>query len=113
MHTSGIRKLNLKANSFALGLRCSLFFIKMEEKKKKDWFKIKRYPHIGLPLDNRDRLKWIEKYVTNPDMVTKHSFLPFIHKTSKVKKFRKVYSAEHGAVVSVRPTHLDLLSLKT
>ena len=98
MHTSGIRKLNLKANSFALGLRCSLFFIKMEEKKKKDWFKIKRYPHIGLPLDNRDRLKWIEKYVTNPDMVTKHSFLPFIHKTSKVKKFRKVYSAEHGAV---------------
>lgn len=70
----------------------------MEEKKKKDWFKIKRYPHIGLPLDNRDRFKWIEKYVTNPEMVSKHSFLPFIHKTTKVKKFRKVYSIEHGDV---------------
>jgi len=48
----------------------------MEEKKKKDWFKIKRYPHIGLPLDNRDRFKWIENYVTNPEMIAKHSFLP-------------------------------------
>lgn len=70
----------------------------MEEKEKKDWFKIKRYPHIGLPLDNRDRFKWIENYVTNSEMIAKHSFLPFIHKTSKVKKFRKVYSSEHGAI---------------
>jgi retron-type reverse transcriptase len=98
MHASGIRKLILKANSFALGFAAHSFFIKMDKKKKKDWFKIKRYPHIGLPLDNRDRFKWIEKYVTNPEMVSKHSFLPFIHKTSKVKKFRKVYSDEHGAV---------------
>jgi len=70
----------------------------MEVKKKKDWFKIKRYPHIGLPLDNRDRFKWIENYVTSPDKIAKHSFLPFIHKTSKVKKFRKVYSNLDGSV---------------
>lgn len=70
----------------------------MKKKKQKDWFKIKRYPHIGLPLDYADRHKWIEKYVTNPEMVAKHSFLPFIHKTSKVKKFRKVYSDKDGKV---------------
>jgi len=70
----------------------------MEEKKQKDWFKIKRYPHIGLPLNYADRHKWIEKYVKSPEMVAKHSFLPFIHKTSKVKKFRKVYSNKDGKV---------------
>lgn len=98
MHTSGGSKLTLKANSFALGLRCSLFLFNMKEKKKKDWFKIKRYPHIGLPLENSDRLKWIEKYVTNPEKISKHSFLPFIHKTSKVKKFRKEYSSIDGII---------------
>jgi hypothetical protein len=98
MHISGIRQLILKANSFALGLRCSLFLNKMEKKKKKDWFKIKRYPHIGFPLDNRDRFKWIENYVTNPKEIAKHSFLPFIHKTSKVKKFRKDYSNLDGSL---------------
>lgn len=70
----------------------------MLEKKQKDWFKIKRYPHIGLPLNDGDRYKWIEKYVTNPDMVAKHSFLPFIHKTSRVKKFRKSYLTDTGSV---------------
>lgn len=70
----------------------------MEVKKKKDWFKIKRYPHIGLPLDNRDRFKWIESYITNPNEIAKHAFLPFIHKTSKVKKFRKDYSNLDGSL---------------
>lgn len=70
----------------------------MEVKKKKDWFKIKRYPHIGLPLDNRDCFKWIESYVTNPKEIAKHAFLPFIHKTSKVKKFRKDYSNLDGSL---------------
>ncbi len=68
----------------------------MIKKKQKDWFKIKRYPHIGLPLNSSDRYKWIEKYVTNPDMVAKHSFLPFIHRTSRVKKFRKSYLPDTG-----------------
>ncbi|MDC0584432.1 reverse transcriptase domain-containing protein [Bacteroidales bacterium] len=67
-------------------------------KKEKDWFKIKRYPHIGLPLNPNDRFKWIEKYVTDPNTVAKHSFLPFIHKTSRVKKFRKEYSSETGEI---------------
>lgn len=70
----------------------------MDVIKKKDWFKIKRYPHIGLPLDSRDRFKWIEPYVTNPEKVASHSFLPFIHKTSKIKIFRKDYSNIDGSM---------------
>jgi hypothetical protein len=69
------------------------------EKKQKDWFKIKRYPHIGLPLNPMsDRYKWIEKYVTNPEKVAKHSFLPFIHKTALVKNLEKSIST-HGAII--------------
>jgi hypothetical protein len=55
---------------------------------KKDWFRPKKYPHIGLPLSFEDR-SWVEKYVSNPNKVSKHAFLPFIHKTSIVRKFRK------------------------
>jgi hypothetical protein len=69
-------------------------------KKEKDWFKVKRYPHIGLPLNPHDRFKWIEKYVTSPESIAKHRFLPFIHKTAKVKKYRKVYNSTDGKVSS-------------
>ena len=68
----------------------------MATKTEKDWFKLKRYPHIGLPLNPSDRLKWIEPYVTSKDEIAKHAFLPFIHKTARVKKFRKKYNSTTG-----------------
>lgn len=34
-------------------------------------------------------------YILNPKNIAKHSFLPFIHKTSLVRKFRKKYD-ENG-----------------
>ncbi|MFT5217418.1 MAG: hypothetical protein ACI83H_002555 [Glaciecola sp.] len=68
-------------------------------KKEKDWFKLKRYPHVGFPLEASDRYVWIEKYVTNPDKIASHSFLPFIHKTYSQRKFRKKYSENDGKVV--------------
>ena len=67
--------------------------------EKKDWFKLKRYPHIGLPLKESDRSKWIESYVTNPCRIKTHSFLPFIHKTSRVRRFRKMYSNKTGNLI--------------
>lgn len=109
MHFSGFGQPNLKANSFALGLHCSLFFKQMKVKKEKDWFKIKRYPHIGLPLNANDRFKWIEKYVTDPKNIAKHSFLPFIHKTSRVKKFRKEYSQKTGEINSAYKNNKKIL----
>lgn len=59
-----------------------------KRKKKKDWYRLKRYLHIGMPLEPRDR-KWIEPYVKNEKAVEKHAFFPFIHRTMIVRKFRK------------------------
>ena len=64
----------------------------------KDWFRIKKYPHIDFPIENKDRYKWLQGYITNPEKITKHSFLPFIHKVSKKRKFRKKYD-ENGKII--------------
>lgn len=71
----------------------------MIKKKKKDWFKIKRYPHIDSQISINDRKK-IENYIFNTNNISKHSFLPFIHKTSLVKKFRKNYCRDCGKCIS-------------
>lgn len=52
-----------------------------------EWFKIKRYPHIGKPIRIKDYDK-VRKYVSNPLAVEKHSFLPFLHKTIVKRKYR-------------------------
>lgn len=53
----------------------------------KDWFKLKKYPHIGLPLQPKDKGKLIS-YVKNKDAVAKHRFTPFIHRQIKQRKYR-------------------------
>lgn len=55
--------------------------------EEKDWFRLKRYPHIGLPLQLKDR-GWVERYVSNPAKIKAHSFFPFIHRKISVRKFR-------------------------
>ncbi len=57
-------------------------------KKQKDWFRLKRYPHVGLQLEPKDRA-WIEYYLKDKDAISKHAFYPFIHRQLKVRKFRK------------------------
>lgn len=52
-----------------------------------EWFKIKKYPHIGLPITIKDYHR-IKQYVNNSDRVRIHSFLPFIHKTILKRRFR-------------------------
>ena len=68
-------------------------------KKEKDWFKLKRYPHIDNPLLAKDRYLWIEPYVTNPSKVATHNFFPLIHKKSKVRKFRREYCDKTGELL--------------
>lgn len=68
-------------------------------KNEKDWFKLKRYPHIGNPLLAKDRHVWIELYITNPLKVATHNFLPLIHKKSKVRKFRREYCNKSGELL--------------
>ena len=57
---------------------------------KREWFKIKLYPHIGLPLTWNDK-KRVCSYIKNKDYIAKHSFLPFIRKELISKKLRKEY----------------------
>lgn len=57
-------------------------------KKEKDWFKLKKYPHIGYPLSANDR-KWVKSYVTDDEKVKNHGFFPFIHRSSIKRKYRK------------------------
>ena len=52
-----------------------------------DWYKLKRYPHIGEPLTIKD-YKWVKEYVENEESIKKHSFLPLIHKCLVKRKFR-------------------------
>nr|WP_321454198.1 reverse transcriptase domain-containing protein [uncultured Carboxylicivirga sp.] len=59
-------------------------------KKKKDWFLPKGYPHIELPLKQKDR-PWVASYIEDDENISKHSFLPFIHKQIVTRKFRKRY----------------------
>ncbi|MEZ4945469.1 MAG: reverse transcriptase domain-containing protein [Chitinophagales bacterium] len=55
--------------------------------KQEDWFKIKKYPHIGNPIVIKDYNR-VKSYVNNSQKISKHSFLPFIHKTILKRKFR-------------------------
>ena len=59
----------------------------MEKRKEHPWIKLKRYPHIGFPLERSDVPK-LENYITDDNKVAKHSFLPFLHRTIFQRKFR-------------------------
>ncbi|MCX7547772.1 reverse transcriptase domain-containing protein [Xanthomarina sp. F1114] len=54
---------------------------------KTDWFKLKKYPHIGLPLQPSEKGKLIA-YVKNKNNIAKHRFTPFIHRQIKQRKYR-------------------------
>ena len=78
------------------------------------WLRVKRYPHIGLPIE-RKNFEYIRSIVTNPDIVSSHSFLPLIRreivthpykfdeKTGEKKRVRKVrnitYSSHFDSVI--------------
>lgn len=57
-------------------------------KKRKDWFRPKKYPHVGLPLELKDRHK-VECYVRNPQKVSCHPFLPLIRREQISHRYKK------------------------
>ncbi len=52
-----------------------------------EWYKLKRYPHIGEPLTIKD-YKWVKGYIEDETCIKKHSFLPLIHKCIIQRKYR-------------------------
>jgi len=57
-------------------------------KDRDTWYKLKKYPHIGLQLEPRDRA-WVEPYVNTKINIEKHAFYPFVHRQLKARKFRR------------------------
>lgn len=64
-----------------------LFLLLISMKKEKDWFKDRGYPHFSnkTPLSVR---KNIQRYVSNPKKIIRHSFLPLIYKEIKQRRYK-------------------------
>jgi len=71
-----------------------------------EWFTVKRYPHIGLPLEWKDKRK-VCSYITNREKIASHSFFPFIHKTITSRKFRKEYDKDGNLLNEGKRVHLN------
>jgi len=56
-------------------------------KKEKDWFKDRGYPHFSNKTPKRIR-KSVKYYVSNPNKVAKHSFLPLIYKEIRQRRYK-------------------------
>lgn len=96
----------------------------MKKKKEKDWFKDRGYPHFSNKTPKSVR-KNVLKYISNPNKVAIHSFLPLIFKEIKQRRYKEseikgVLRRSHkkqnkeGEIVSntkIRPilyaTHID------
>lgn len=61
----------------------------MKNKEDLDsWYKIKKYPHIGLPSENR---RQTISYIKDKNKIAVHGFVPFIHKVISTNRYRKEY----------------------
>jgi hypothetical protein len=61
--------------------------------KKYPWFKLKGYPHIGLPIERRHADE-IAEYVQDVEKIKSHAFKPFIYKEIKSRKYRRALDDE-------------------
>lgn len=57
--------------------------------KRKDWFKPKKYPHIGLPIETGTRHE-VENYLRNPTKISQHSFLPLIKRVQVSYRYKSI-----------------------
>lgn len=58
-----------------------------------EWLKFKKYPHIGRPLTKKRDSGWIREYVTNPENISSHKFVPLLHRTLSQRKYRPAKNA--------------------
>lgn len=67
-----------------------------------DWYKIKKYPHIGHPSKSR---RQTISYIKNKDKIAVHGFAPFIHKIISTNRYRKDYDSDGKSINSRRRTN--------
>ncbi len=58
-----------------------------------EWLSFKKYPHIGKPLTSKKDRIWLKAYVTNPENIAKHKFVPLLHRTLSQRKYRPLENA--------------------
>ena len=56
-------------------------------KTKKDWLKLKHYPHLSSKLNNK---AFIRSYVSDKEKVANHRFYPLLHYTILERKYKRV-----------------------
>lgn len=61
-----------------------------------EWLKFKKYPHIGLPLCPMKDAHWVVEYVSNPQNVVTHKFLPLLHRRLYQRKFRPEFPVSYN-----------------
>ncbi len=64
---------------------------KAQQDNQEFTIKPKFYPHIGLPLTNKEK---ITKLISDENFVANHAFFPFIRKTLSVTRYRKKYDKQ-------------------
>lgn len=53
-----------------------------------DWFKIKRYPHIGYPLAQKDIVR-VRKFLRDDEKIAHYAFLPLIQRKQVSWRYKK------------------------
>lgn len=71
-------------------------------KANKSWFKLKRYPHIGLPISPNQRND-IEKFIHNKIKISHYAFLPLIRREHRTFKYKKFYADSRAEGVEFQP----------
>lgn len=70
-----LQKINLSGSSYTF-----LLYLTFMQYFLPEWFKLKRYPHIGLPVTMK-RIRAVRSYIEDPVKVASHPFLPFVRRT--------------------------------
>lgn len=76
-----------------------------------EWFKVKKYPHIGLPITIKD-YHWVKAYVENAEKIRTHSFLPLIHKSIVKRKYRADNSVRTKNPSGKRPRKVGKIKVR-
>ncbi|WP_100612236.1 reverse transcriptase domain-containing protein [Confluentibacter lentus] len=58
-----------------------------------EWLKFKKYPHIGIPLTSQKDKSWLKSYISNPENIANHKFVPLMHRTLSQRKYRPLENA--------------------
>ena len=60
---------------------------------EEEWLKFKKYPHIGKPLTKKKDATWVKDFVTNPENISNHKFVPLLHRILYQRKYRPLKDA--------------------